>query len=207
MAAAQCFTPRAYRESTERLTLAAVYGLRALGRTQDAVRILKALLAHLQHAGLKNRALVCEANLLVLTQQDKLPRQRQNAVHQFLSRHEYYHLTRSIFDEAPGLNHLLAEACASTAVVLPSAYLARFKDVIDLPKPTSPGIDPRTRLTAKELDILNCLLNGFDNNAISRKTGTRLSTTKWHLKNIYQKLDVSNRTEAVLKLSSTISIG
>ncbi|WP_397380941.1 helix-turn-helix transcriptional regulator [Pseudomonas sp.] len=33
---------------------------------------------------------------------------------------------------------------------------------------------------------------------MSDKTGMALSTTKWHLKNIYSKLNVSTRTEAIL---------
>ena len=46
--------------------------------------------------------------------------------------------------------------------------------------------------------MFECLLSGLSNTQISDKTGIALSTTKWHLKNIYAKLNVSSRTEAIL---------
>ncbi|MGL4316820.1 MAG: LuxR C-terminal-related transcriptional regulator [Pseudomonas sp.] len=32
-----------------------------------------------------------------------------------------------------------------------------------------------------------------------------MSTTKWHLKNIYSKLNLANRTEAILSMQSRTS--
>src|SRR3990167_8325335 len=53
-------------------------------------------------------------------------------------------------------------------------------------------------LTDKENEIFAHQLSGLSNSQISAQTGVALSTAKWHLKNIYAKLNVANRTEAIL---------
>ena len=54
-------------------------------------------------------------------------------------------------------------------------------------------------LTQTEHKILVFLSQGLPNKTIAEQCGINISTVKWHLKNIYSKLYVSNRTEAVLK--------
>lgn len=54
-------------------------------------------------------------------------------------------------------------------------------------------------LTDKEKLILNLLAEGMCNKAITHHTQLTINTIKWHLKNIYAKLNANNRTEAVLK--------
>lgn len=62
--------------------------------------------------------------------------------------------------------------------------------------PATLAIEP---LTDKELEILVLLSEGLANKKISERTGTTLNTVKWHLKNLFGKLGVANRTEAVLR--------
>ncbi len=71
------------------------------------------------------------------------------------------------------------------------------------PKGTAPS--QTISLTGKEQEIMELLVRGLDNSSISKQTGIALSTTKWHLKNIYAKLGVSNRTEAIRLQSSQAS--
>jgi LuxR family maltose regulon positive regulatory protein len=54
-------------------------------------------------------------------------------------------------------------------------------------------------LTDTELRIIGWLAEGHSNKVISEKSHIAISTTKWHLRNIYDKLDAKNRTEAVHK--------
>ncbi|HVL00894.1 MAG TPA: LuxR C-terminal-related transcriptional regulator [Dongiaceae bacterium] len=54
-------------------------------------------------------------------------------------------------------------------------------------------------LTEKEVEILALLAEGLCNKKIGSRASIALTTVKWHLQNVFSKLDVRNRTEAVLK--------
>ena len=74
--------------------------------------------------------------------------------------------------------HKFAPACTLTsheAAALPSE---------DLP------------LTTREVEILQLVASGSTNGEVARKLWVTEQTVKFHLRNIYRKLDVANRTEA-----------
>ena len=52
-------------------------------------------------------------------------------------------------------------------------------------------------LTARELELLELVGEGFSNRAISESLSISTNTVKYHLKNIFQKLGAQNRAEAV----------
>jgi two-component system response regulator DesR len=52
-------------------------------------------------------------------------------------------------------------------------------------------------LTKRELSILEALQRGGSNQAIAKKLFLAEQTVKFHLTNIYRKLGVSTRTEAI----------
>jgi DNA-binding NarL/FixJ family response regulator len=56
---------------------------------------------------------------------------------------------------------------------------------------------PRIDLTEREVEVLRLVAKGLRNKEISRVIGTTEGTVKVHLKNILQKLGVTDRTEAV----------
>ena len=51
-------------------------------------------------------------------------------------------------------------------------------------------------LTAREREILEALSKGLQNKEIADKHGVSVTTVRTHLRNIYEKLQVQNRTEA-----------
>jgi LuxR family maltose regulon positive regulatory protein len=51
----------------------------------------------------------------------------------------------------------------------------------------------------RELEILRLIQEGYSNQSISEKLFLSLSTVKWHNQNIFSKLDVQRRTEAVAR--------
>jgi DNA-binding NarL/FixJ family response regulator len=57
--------------------------------------------------------------------------------------------------------------------------------------------DPLDGLTARERELLAALANGWTNLQIAARTGISRNTVKYHLKNLYDKLGVSNRAMAV----------
>lgn len=65
--------------------------------------------------------------------------------------------------------------------------------------------DPLGELTARERELLTALANGWTNLQIASRIGISRNTVKYHLKNLYDKLGVSNRAMAVaLYMSATI---
>ena len=58
---------------------------------------------------------------------------------------------------------------------------------------------PEIRLTPREHEILQRLAQGRDNREISDVMGISDHSVEWHLKNIYTKLGVRNRTAAVVQ--------
>jgi DNA-binding NarL/FixJ family response regulator len=61
----------------------------------------------------------------------------------------------------------------------------------------APGApDAQYGLTPRELEILQLVGEGHSNAQVARKLWVTEQTVKFHLSNVYRKLDVSNRTEA-----------
>mgnify|MGYP000864456234 FL=1 len=54
-------------------------------------------------------------------------------------------------------------------------------------------------LGKREMEILNLMAQGLSNQEIGEKLFISLSTVKTHIQNLYQKLDVKRRTQAVEK--------
>lgn len=54
-------------------------------------------------------------------------------------------------------------------------------------------------LTERELEVLRLIAEGLSNQEIAQQLFLSLSTVKWHTHNIYGKLGVHNRTQAVAK--------
>jgi NarL family two-component system response regulator LiaR len=56
---------------------------------------------------------------------------------------------------------------------------------------------PGNELTERERDVLRSMVDGLNNNEIAEKLVISLGTVKFHISNIFQKLGVDSRVEAV----------
>jgi LuxR family maltose regulon positive regulatory protein len=54
-------------------------------------------------------------------------------------------------------------------------------------------------LSQRELEVLQFIAKGSSNKEVARQLFISLPTVKWHTSNIYGKLGVQNRTQAVAK--------
>ena len=54
-------------------------------------------------------------------------------------------------------------------------------------------------LTKREREILHCLVDGLSNKEIAQQLVLSTGTVKWHLKNLYNKLNVHTRSQAVAR--------
>jgi LuxR family transcriptional regulator, maltose regulon positive regulatory protein len=100
-------------------------------------------------------------------------------------------------DEGQPMAELLRDAAAE-GMHLQSVnrLLVAFGQVEKAVAKVQPLIEP---LSDRELEVLQHLAQGLSNRAIADKLFVTLAAIKWHARNIYGKLDVSNRTQAVAK--------
>lgn len=82
-------------------------------------------------------------------------------------------------------------------------FIQRLRDLLDVSSVPQAKVN-RTiaisiELTQRERDTIELLVQGYSNQKIADKLYVSLATVKTHLHNLFHKLDVSNRTEAVLK--------
>lgn len=83
--------------------------------------------------------------------------------------------------------------------ILVSPYLAR-QTLKKLDKQVSHS---DTNLTNREKEVLNLIIEGRDNNAIAEALSIGRDTLKTHIKHIFEKLQVSNRTQAAVMALET----
>jgi DNA-binding NarL/FixJ family response regulator len=62
-----------------------------------------------------------------------------------------------------------------------------------------PTTNPEERLTARESEILRLLTRGFRSKEVGEELGISVQTVNTHLRNIYEKLHVRSRSEAVAR--------
>ena len=55
------------------------------------------------------------------------------------------------------------------------------------------------KLTPRELEVLNLFIYGYNNSTIAEKLCVSTHTTKAHIASIYEKLNVTNRVQAIVK--------
>lgn len=84
-----------------------------------------------------------------------------------------------------------AQLLETVAAVADGRMMFPFVDVSQL------ASDPFAGLTPRERELLAALAGGLTNAQIAGKLEISLNTVKFHLKNLYDKLGVSNRAQAV----------
>ena len=82
-----------------------------------------------------------------------------------------------------------------------SVYLAGSRPAAtgttnDVPVTTTAGGEESPKLTRRELEILQLVAEGHSNAELAQMLWVTEQTVKFHLSNVYRKLNVSNRTEA-----------
>lgn len=75
----------------------------------------------------------------------------------------------------------------------------------DRPRPTEQGEGHDPRLSHREATILEHLLEGLSNKSIAIRLGITETTVKVHLRSVYRKIGVSNRTQAAMWASQELA--
>lgn len=83
--------------------------------------------------------------------------------------------------------------------VLPGELVNRLPSAPSgLAMPTGPSRELCEILSAREIEILRCLVIGYPNKLISRRLDISEATVKVHVKAVLRKLNVHNRTQAAI---------
>ncbi len=84
-------------------------------------------------------------------------------------------------------------------IALPGGDVPSVERGADAPPADSATGTPLDDLTAREREVLSLLVKGLPNKAIARELDLKEITVKVHLQNVFRKLGVSNRAQAVAK--------
>ncbi|MGE5530124.1 MAG: LuxR C-terminal-related transcriptional regulator [Patescibacteria group bacterium] len=103
---------------------------------------------------------------------------------------------RTFLDQGPGVAALLPLVRDAAP-----AFVDRLAAAFNAPAAGPAGTQAELveALTGREIELLPLLAEGLSNEEISRRLYISLNTTKWHLKSIFGKLAVANRTQAVVQ--------
>jgi len=71
--------------------------------------------------------------------------------------------------------------------------------VLELVEPEAVPVFEEYDLTTREKQVLGLLVNGLSYKMIAGNMNVGLETVKTHIRNLYEKLDVHNQSEAVAK--------
>jgi len=121
---------------------------------------------------------------------------KEQALHtleQALSIAEPEEYLRIFLDEGPPMAQLLYQAAE---LGIHREYVGRILSAFPPIRESQQLIEP---LSQRELEVLLILAQGSSNKEVARRLFISLPTVKWHTSNIYGKLGVQNRTQAVAK--------
>lgn len=78
-----------------------------------------------------------------------------------------------------------------------TAQVARGRMVFPYLDVSQINANPLTTLTRRELEVLASLAAGHTNKQIAAEKGVSTNTVKYHIRNLFEKLGVSNRGQAI----------
>lgn len=179
--------------------------LLAQGSPAEAAELLDALRNRLDGAGM--RYLAARTEILRAHAQDEagLQDEAMATLHGALQYGRLNRLVNTFVDEGEPVRKLLrhwrrsARPDDELAITYVDELLGTFAQHADgggglVAAPASPSSE---LLSAREIEILDHIARGLSNKEIGRALRVAPETIKWHLKNIFDKLNVSSRIEAV----------
>jgi len=179
----------------------------AQGQLEDASRLLRRLRKAAEageHTSKVIEILVLQA---LAFQAGGNTTQAMTALESALSLAEPEGFVRIFVDEGPPMARLLYEAVSvgispDYARRLLAAFPVGEPDQLDRLETQAPEHDLVEPLSERELEVLQLVAGGLTNQEIASRLFLSLNTVKAHCRNIYGKLGVRSRTQAVARASA-----
>ncbi|UDM52744.1 LuxR C-terminal-related transcriptional regulator [Cupriavidus sp. MP-37] len=199
-----------YLETWQRFEVAHCRLLVARGRPAEAVPILQGVHEKLRATGMQYLSAQIAVTLAVALHSAGQRAQAVQAMQEAVAYGQKNGLQRVFLDAGPVARNILeglrqqpvlpAEVerwyvdglCASFNAPASAVDAARVASTEYLAEPLA-----ASRLSAREVEILDYVARGLSNKEIARAIRVAPETVKWHLKNIFEKLKVNSRIQAV----------
>jgi LuxR family maltose regulon positive regulatory protein len=198
-----------YMNEAAHLTLARVCV--AQDRLDDALRLLTRLRVAAESAGRTGRLIEILALEAAAQRQRGEGARALTALERALRLAEPEGYVRVFADEGEPVRTLLSDLKsrlekrargaegAGPLLVYADKLLSAFRPQSPSRHPQPPISDLLDPLTDREIQILRLIAAGLSNQAIADEFVVSPSTIQWHVKNLYSKLDVHSRTQAVAR--------
>jgi LuxR family maltose regulon positive regulatory protein len=176
----------------------------AQGRVDEVTRLLQWLLQAAEAGGRTTRVIEILMLQALAFQAGGDTSQAMTTLERALTLAESGGYIRIFVDEGPPMAHLLYEAVKrDISPDYTSRLLAAFPIVepeqTDPSKTQAPKSESVEPLSERELEVLQLIAKGLTNPEIAARLFLSLNTVKVHTRNIYGKLGVNNRTQAVAR--------
>jgi len=184
------------RRTIEYVTLARA--LLAQGKPAEALAVLTPLLALAEHWGMVERVIRFQILTALAFHARRDEAQAMAALEHALSLAEPAGYVRPFLDGGEPMARLLYRAVEhGIAPQYVGRLLAAFpaEEAVD----RGPSVEMVEPLSERESQVLQCIAEGLSNREIAQRLLISLHTVKWHTSNIYGKLAVKNRTQAVAR--------
>ena len=201
-----------YNEASNIAARVRIRRLLVLGDLDVAAERLDLLISRLESRGRKR--LVAQLLLLraVIESRQGRPATARDYVVSALELGHRLGLLRSLLDTDPTALELIREVGTDPSLDPVLAFYAEKlcapalanagseKQTSTAATRTTTPVQPIEALSERELDVVRLLAQALPNKKIARTLGLSPETVKWHLKNIYGKLGVSSRDDAVARV-------
>ena len=171
----------------------------ATGKLAEAEAVLAQLLALAEEEGRTRAVIKILALQALIFQVQGATESAMNTIGQALTLAEPEGYVLTFTEEGAEMTHLLnrvqtARRAGAISLRISPKYLAQLLTATSTSEPTSTAI-----LSEREQEILRLISSGLSNQEIADRLVIAITTVKWHIRQIFNKLNVNSRTQVLAR--------